>query len=106
MLFRSLVLSFFGALLASAGGVLVSLRAQTVRQAQQTLSIATMVIFFVPLFGVQGLPDGMKQRMMAWALRAGTTKLLLTGLALLAVIDLLLIMAARARFQRPKLAVG
>lgn len=102
----ALLLSFFGALLASAGGVLVSLRAETVRQAQQTLSIATMVIFFVPVFGVQGLPDEMKQRLAAWIVRAGTVKLLVTGIAILAGIDVLLILAARARFRRPKLAVG
>jgi len=102
----ALVLSFFGALLASAGGVLVSLRAPTVRQAQQTLSIATMVIFFVPLFGVQGLPDDVKQRLAAWAIRAGTLKLMLTGMAALAAIDLLLVFAARARFRRPRLVEG
>ena len=102
----ALLLSFFGALLASAGGVLVSLRAQTVRQAQQTMSIATMVVFFVPVFGAQGLPDEMKQRMVAWVVRAGATKLLVTGIAILAGIDLLLVLAARARFRRPKLAVG
>jgi ABC-2 type transport system permease protein len=103
----ALLLSFFGAVLASAGGVLVSLRAQTVRQAQQTLSIATMVLFFVPVFGAQGLlPDSTKQKVAAWAVRAGTLKLLLTGIAALAVIDLLLIIAARARFRRPRLAVG
>jgi ABC-2 type transport system permease protein len=100
----ALVLSFLGALLASAGGVLVSLRAQTVRQAQQTLSVATMAIFIVPLFGLRALPDELTQRMAAWAVQAGTPMLLLTGLAALAAIDLLLIIAARARFQRPKLA--
>lgn len=102
----ALLLSFFGALLASAGGVLVSLRAQTVRQAQQTLSIATMVVFFVPVFGMQGLPDEVKQRMAAWVVQAGTLKLLLTGIAVLAAIDILLVLAARARFRRPRLAVG
>jgi ABC-2 type transport system permease protein len=102
----ALVLSFLGALLASSSGVLVSLRAQTVRQAQQTMSIATMVIFFVPVFGIQGLPDDMKQRMGAWVLQAGAVKLMITGTLVLATVDLLLILAARARFQRAKLAVG
>lgn len=104
--FGALVLSFLGALLASAGGVLVSLRAQTVRQAQQTMSIATMVIFFVPLFGVQGLSEEFKRNVAEWVVQAGTMKLLSTGIALLAAIDVLLILAARARFRRPKLAVG
>lgn len=102
----ALLLSFFGALLTSAGGVLVSLRAQTVRQAQQTLSIASMVLFFLPVFGIKGLPDEMKQRIVSWMIKAGTLKLMVAGIAVLGVIDLLLILAARARFRRAKLAVG
>ena len=100
------VFSLFGALLAAAGGVLVSLRAQTVRQAQQTLSIAAMALFIVPLFGLRALPDEVTQRLAAWAVQAGAPTLLLMGLAVLAAIDLLLLVAARAQFQRPKLAAG
>lgn len=99
----AIVLSFLGAGLASATGVLVSLRAQTVRQAQQTLNIAMMVLFFVPVFGVRALPDDFKQRLAAWAAGAGNLRLVLVGVAVLLTLDLVLIAAARARFRRPRL---
>jgi len=102
----ALLLSFLGALLASSAGVLVSLRAQTVRQAQQTMSIGTMVLFFVPLFGIKGLPAEVRQKVAAWVLEAGAVKLMITGMLALAAVDLLLIVAAKARFRRAKLAVG
>jgi ABC-2 type transport system permease protein len=100
------VVSLLGGLLASAGGVLVSLRAQTVRQAQQTLSIATMVVFFVPLAISKGVPAEVRARMGAWLVGAGALKLMVLAVAIVGAIDLLLILAARARFRRAKLAVG
>jgi len=99
----AVVLSFLGAGLASASGVLVSLRAQTVRQAQQTLNIAMMVLFFVPVFGVQALPSGLKARCAAWVVHAGSLRLLLSGIVILTAFDLVLIGAARARFRRARL---
>ena len=62
-----LALSFLGAGLAATAGVLVSLRAGSVRQAAQTMSIAIMVLLFVPIFGLQALPAETQQRLMAWA---------------------------------------
>ncbi len=102
----ALLLSFFGALLTSSAGVLVSLRAQTVRQAQQTLSIASMVVFFLPVFGIKALPDELKQRIVSWVVQAGTLNLMIAGVVALGAIDFVLILAARARFRRAKLAVG
>ena len=99
----AVVLSFLGAGLASAMGVLVSLRAQTVRQAQQTMSIAMMVFFFVPVFGAQALPEGLKRGFATWANDVGSRGLLLGGIVLLVVVDLVLIGAARARFRRSRL---
>lgn len=99
----AVVLSFLGAGLASAAGVLVSLRAQTVRQAQQTLNIAMMALFFVPVFGVRALPSDVKERFAAWAVNAGSLQLLLSGIAILTVFDLVLIGVARARFRRARL---
>jgi ABC-2 type transport system permease protein len=100
------VVSLLGGLLASAVGVLVSLRAQTVRQAQQTMSIATMVVFFVPLGVAKAVPAGTRVRVGEWLVGAGALKLVLLAVAIVSVIDLLLILAARARFRRAKLATG
>jgi len=102
----TVLLSFLVALLASASGVLVSLRAETVRQANQTLGVATMVVFFLPVVGIQSMPDAMRQSLATWAMQAGTLNLVLVAALVLAVIDIALIAAAKKRFQRTKLTVG
>jgi hypothetical protein len=48
----------------------------------------------------------MRQSIAAWAVRAGTLELMLAGITVLAAIDVALIVAAKARFQRAKLSVG
>ncbi len=96
-------ISFLGSALASCAGVLVSLRASTVRQAQQTMSISMMVIFFVLLFGLQALPDGWKMVLISGI--SGLSLLGMIGLfsAGFLVLDLILLAAAAARFKRARL---
>lgn len=103
ILVGGVVLSLLGALLASGLGVLISLRAPTARQAQQTLSFAMMLLFFIPVFGLQALPENI-QAQVAQVLTAGLTPgtLALIIAALLAVVGALL-GAAMARFRRSKL---
>lgn len=95
----ALVASF----LAAAAGVIISLRAQSVRQAQQTLSIATMAVVFVPLLASRALPE---------ATQAGLARLLsgdgVWGAALVAIAAILAVAAAlmavaHARFRRSRL---
>lgn len=57
-----LVLTFLVAVLAAAVGVLVSLRAASVRQAQQTLSVAFLLLF-IPLFLLPLLPEAVRLRL-------------------------------------------
>ncbi|MFH1999532.1 MAG: ABC transporter permease, partial [Planctomycetota bacterium] len=49
--------SFLGASLTACVGVLISLKASTVRQAQQVLSIAIMMLLIIPMFGFKALPE-------------------------------------------------
>jgi ABC-2 type transport system permease protein len=95
-------LSFLIASLSSSIGVLVSLHASTVRQAQQTFSLAFFA-FFIPIFLIPLLPE-------AWKLKL---TMLLSGLnyeAILFIIAIILLglniaitSIAMARFQRAKL---
>ena len=89
--------------LAASAGVLVSLRASTVRQAQQVMSIATMVLLFVPIFGVQALPAEVKGRLAGTLATMDVTRIVLIAAAVLAVLDAGLLAAAMARFQRARL---
>ena len=90
------------ALLAANLGVLVSLRAGTVRQAQQTLGIVSMVIVFGLGYGVQALPPSVRQVLASAVAGSATTAVVAVG-ALMAVANALVLLIARARFQRTRL---
>jgi ABC-2 type transport system permease protein len=99
---------FFGCLLlpllASAWmaglGILISLRASSVRQASQQLSIALMAFFVLPMFGLQFMPSTWQAQALAWLSAIGPQWVFILGGLALLVIDLSLIVAAVGRFQR------
>ena len=97
------LLAWLGAGLAATAGVLVSLRAATVRQAAQTLNVGILLLMFVPVLGVQALPDAWKAQAGAWLASVGVDGILWTATAALALLDLLLLAVAMARFQRSRL---
>ncbi|MBV9179896.1 MAG: ABC transporter permease subunit [Acidobacteria bacterium] len=87
----------------ATAGVLVSLRAATVRQAQQTLAVGFFGLFFLAFFGSHMLPsawriwfDGI---LIAWP----PIRLVLATAAVVLMIDLVLLLAGMARFQRERL---
>jgi ABC-2 type transport system permease protein len=87
----------------AAGGALASLRAATVRQAQQTLNVVLMSLALVPLLGAELLPGEAQNQLVDWAAAfdpavwLGSTVLLLIG------VDVLLLVAAAHRFRRSQL---
>ncbi len=96
-------LSLLGAGLAAGAGVLVSLRAHTVRQAQQTLSIGIMVLLFAPTFGIRALPAAWKARLLDALSTVTTTRLVVIAVVVLALLDVGLLATAMARFRRAQL---
>jgi len=97
-----IVVSLLVASLAAGLGVLISLRAATVRQAQQTFSLAFFV-FFIPLFLLPMLPEEWRIRVTQVLANANIESIVLGVLVILLVIDLGLFAAAAARFQRTRL---
>jgi len=95
--------SFLAAWMAAGAGVLVSLRAATVRQAQQSLSIGVMVLLFGSIYGARALPPGVQARLLTFFLGLGAGGLFLLAGAILLIVDLILLFAALARFRRAKL---
>jgi ABC-2 type transport system permease protein len=91
--------------LVATAGVLVSLRAATVRQAQQTLMTGFMVVALGTMFGGNALPTEWK----AWFARTligwSPAGLVLAAAAVILAIDLVLLLAGMARFQRAKLVL-
>jgi len=88
---------------AASLGVLISLRAATVRQAQQTLTIGIMVCAFAPGILAEVLPDAVKISISTALDSFGMGKLFLTVFVLLLIADGILIALAKARFKRTKL---
>lgn len=95
-------LTFLVALLASGLGVLVSLRAATVRQAQQTFSVA-FLLMFVPLFALPLLPAAIKAKLLGALSGLNGTTVALGAVLLLAVADAVVLLVADARFRRNQL---
>ena len=96
-------LTLLGAGLSAGAGVLVSLRASTVRQAQQTLSIAIMLLLFVPVFGFQALPDEWKMHLAEQFVNLSVTRVIVIASLLLVALNVGLLAAATGRFRRARL---
>ncbi len=99
------LLAFLGAGLAATAGVLVSLRAQTVRQAAQTLNVGVLLLVFIPVLGMQALPEAWRAQIGAWTMTTGVDGLLWVSAAVLAALDLAFLAAALARFRRARLVL-
>ncbi len=91
------------ALLGACLGVLVSLRAGSVRQAQQTLTIVVLALLLVPAFGLRALPDAWLGEILALFLSGDAVSVAFAfGAAFLAA-DAVLLMLALARYRRGRL---
>ncbi len=88
--------------LASGLGVLVSLRAGSVRQAQQAFTIAYFVLF-IPLMILPMLPQTAIAPVVLFLMDADLTVLAVLAGTAVAILDALLILAALARFKRARL---
>jgi ABC-2 type transport system permease protein len=95
------LLGLLGALLVAAIGVLISLRSATVRQAQQTLSGAIVLLAAGPILLVRFLPAGWQHRLASSGLSAEQIALL--AMTLFFAIDAGALTMARARFRRGRL---
>lgn len=100
-----MALCLLGAGLAASAGVLVSLRAPTVRQAAQTLSVGVMLLVFVPVFGLRAVPASAKAALDFWLTGLNPRVALVLVLLVLAALDGVILAVARTRFRRNKLAV-
>jgi len=96
-------LSLLGAGLVADAGVLISLRASSVRQAQQTLSLAIMLLLFVPVFGAQALPTAWRKRLAEALMAADVTQFVLIAVTVMIVLNAGLLATAISRFKRARL---
>ena len=93
-------------LLYAGVGVQISLRAATVRQAQQTLGLAFIVVFLLPFLVYTVLSPLQKRQFLDWLTTANWTQVGIVAGAVVLVVDLLLVALALARFQRSRLILS
>jgi ABC-2 type transport system permease protein len=86
-------------------GVFISLRAATVRQAQQTLGIIMMVLFIGPVLFIQFLDSSARITLAGRLTALGTGRLVAWASGILLAASLILLAMAMARFKRGKLTL-
>lgn len=92
-------------LLMACAGALVSLRAPTVRHAFQRLSIANLVVVFLPLLLFQALPVESKVALVQAVSGTSPLRAALTAAGALVLVDAALLAAVLGRFRRTRLFV-
>lgn len=96
---EALALILVTCILGASAGVLVSLRASTVRQAQQILSIGTLVLVFGGIFALRALPAN-------FVASLTYSQFLLLVTAVFTVLDVILLGASLVSFRRSRLIVS
>jgi ABC-2 type transport system permease protein len=94
-----LVLSLLCCVLGTSAGVLISLRSATVRQAQQILSVVTLVLIFAGVSALQALPANVISSL-------SYSQFLLLAIAVIAMLDAILLGLSLVSFQRSRLIVS
>ena len=95
----ALVLILLVSMLAASAGVLISLKVATVRQAQQILSIGTIVFVFGIIFAVQAVPANVVSSLTY-------SQFLLITMAFIALLDAILLGLSLVSFQRSRLILS
>lgn len=95
--------SFLAAGLTACIGVLISLKATTVRQAQQVLSIAIMMLLIIPMFGFRALPEKWRHWLEETLTRLNEEDMIFLVTGVLLFFNLLFLALAIRRFRRARL---
>ncbi len=96
---EALTLLLLVSLLATSAGVLISLRVATARQAQQLLSIGTIVLMFGGILALSALPADLFSAL-------SYSQMLLIAIAVLALLDAVLLGLSLVSFQRARLILS
>jgi ABC-2 type transport system permease protein len=101
----TIVLTILASLFMAGIGVFISLRASTVKQAQQAFGIAIIVITMGPLLLFNALDPETRTRILLRFASLGETRVEAYAIAGLALASAVVIAAALARFRRGKLVL-
>lgn len=96
---EALALSLLFNVLGASAGVLISLRSATVRQAQQMLSVGTLMLIFGGIFALRALPANFVSSL-------SYCQFLLLAIGVLAVLDATLLGLSLVLFRRSRLILS
>jgi ABC-2 type transport system permease protein len=99
LLVDALVLILLASVLAASAGVLISLRVATVRQAQQILSVGTIVFVFGIIFVLRAVPANVFASL-------SYAQFLIIVMVVIAVLDAILLGFSLVSFQRSRLILS
>jgi ABC-2 type transport system permease protein len=102
---KALISSVVASGFVGAIGVLVSLRAATVKQAQQVLSTAVLLFLFLPVIALPALPPSWRVFGVHMVQKYGARTIFLAACAALITVQLILYAIVLARFKRARLIV-
>lgn len=97
------LLALVAALFGAAAGVLLSLRASSVREAQQSLSVVILLLSLTPLLALPALPEAWRGWLVGILLQGDVTSLVPPLGAALGSVAVILLLVARLRFTRERL---
>lgn len=95
----AIILLLLTSVLGASAGVLISLRVSTVRQAQQILSVGTIVFVFGIIFVLRAVPASVFSSLTY-------SQFLLIAMAVIAVLDAILLGLSLVSFQRSRLILS
>lgn len=101
----TVALTILASLLMAGIGVFISLRASTVKQAQQAFGIAIIVLTMGPLLLFNAIDPEIREALLRRLAAVGETRIEVYLIAFLFVMSLIVIGAALARFKRGKLVL-
>jgi ABC-2 type transport system permease protein len=91
-----LFFALLASLLSASGGILISLHSATVRQAQQTVLLGSLVLFVVLYFAIKTVPS-------QWLQAMSSTQIMLIAMLVLVSLDAIFLGIAMASFRRARL---
>ncbi|MHB9030261.1 MAG: ABC transporter permease subunit [Candidatus Latescibacterota bacterium] len=106
MLLAGFFSSILGTAFMSSIGILVSLRAATVRQAQQTLSFGVIIIAVLPTLLINVLPPDLRADIIVALESMNATSAAIGALGFFLLVDVFLIAWSIRRFKRTRLMEG
>ncbi len=101
--FATLGISLMGAVLMTAIGILVSLKAESTRQAYQRMSMSLLLLIFIPVLFMQFIPYDLQAPLVNWISNLNLEQAGISVIVFLLALDIVLVAIVSRKFKRSEL---